>query len=149
MEWTPLATAVVGLLIGSGGIIAWVRLHRIDEPASEAQIAKVRADTRASEAQILLEALQALREQMTWASGRMTNLSEQVTAQEGHIVQLRRANADVQDELRAVQATAREVRTLLADHSRWDQLVLAEVRKMNPDFPDPPPLIPKQQQASG
>ena len=33
-----------------------------------------------------------------------------------------------------------EIRVLLAAHGQWDLQVLAEVRRSNPDFPDPPPL---------
>lgn len=39
------------------------------------------------------------------------------------------------------EAADREMRILLAAHGQWDILMLAEVRKINPDFPDPPPLV--------
>lgn len=46
-------------------------------------------------------------------------------------------------EQRAERAEQRidRIATTLAAHGQWDLLVLAEVRRSNTDFPDPPPLV--------
>lgn len=58
--------------------------------------------------------------------------------------ELQRVHAVVGDQerrVRAVEHSQQEIRVALAAHGQWDLHVLAQVRKVEPDFPDPPPLL--------
>jgi septal ring factor EnvC (AmiA/AmiB activator) len=66
-----------------------------------------------------------------------TELAEERTARRESD---RRAMAAEERAERAEQRIDRIAATLAA-HGQWDLLVLAEVRRSNEDFPDPPPLV--------
>lgn len=42
--------------------------------------------------------------------------------------------------LRSAEGKLARLTVSMAAHGQWDLLVLAEVRKVTPDFPEPPPL---------
>ncbi len=47
---------------------------------------------------------------------------------------------DLQKQLRDTEAREVELMIMLAAHGEWDQRVLKEIRKFDPEFPDPPPI---------
>lgn len=56
------------------------------------------------------------------------------------VEQLRRQIVELQNRVDQLEAAEDELRKNLSAHGQWDLLVLAEVRKTTPDFPDPPHL---------
>lgn len=51
---------------------------------------------------------------------------------------------DLQVRLRATEDRETELMLLIAAHTEWDRRVLDEIRKNNPDFPEPPTLRRKE-----
>lgn len=130
-----LVGVVSGVLTGAGGVVAFIRLRRIEEPTSKAAIEKVRAETRATEVETLRLALEAVGAERAQAYDRITRLNDTVTHQGDQLAHTQGELADLREEFRR---RVGEVRQLLADHGQWDRQALAALPE---GFPPPPPLV--------
>lgn len=98
------------------------------------QAAHEKADTESTMVTAIKEVLEEVREHSKSKDAELNTLRadmRQVRAE---------STAEVREVWNQFQQFEHRVRVLLAAHGSWDTLILAEVRKSNPDFPDPPPL---------
>ncbi len=112
--WWESATTHLATLVTGGVGVAWFTRRK-----TSAETIKITAEAESVSVATMIVVLEQVRRQVA-------DLEATVNEQQAQI-----------DELRA---TERDMRANLAAHGQWDLLVLAEVRKTNPDFPDPPTL---------
>lgn len=126
---------LTGILTGIGGLgFGGIGVALLNRDKTEAEVDEHEAAARLSDAQAesmavtaIKEALQEVRTNSAEKDKRMTAMDEQMSIMRSDIKRLER------------EGHRRDV--ALAAHGQWDLLVVAEVRLMKPNFPEPPPLL--------
>lgn len=132
---SPAALTLAGVaLVAFCGLAGTLGASWISNRAAAQQRA---AQTLIDERKVNLEEFNALKQELRES---LTDVKAELLAEhDARLASDARAEAA---EKRAEKAEARvdKLAASLAAHGQWDLLVLAEVRKANTNFPDPPPL---------
>ena len=139
-------SAVAANLIGAvvvaaiSGLFVWLG-RQADAKATQDVAAQARSiEARKVDLEEFREMQNRLDVALDKADAKIEKLSDDLAAE-----RTARVRSDIRAEAAERRATRAEDRVdqlaaTLAAHGQWDLLVLAEVRKSSPDFPDPPPL---------
>ncbi len=128
MDWWEAAlTGIVGL--GGGGTI--VAYMNRDKTIAEANSGE--ANARLADAQAESLAVTAVRDALR-------EVRQNSSDKDKELLQMRQELADMRKDIKGLEDQGHRVQVALAAHGQWDILVVAQVRQINPDFPEPPPL---------
>lgn len=111
-------------------VLAWRAAKIAGRSTEKAAETTAKAAERVDQQRVDLATLQASLEEQE----KRINRWEQDLADE------RRAHAATRERANRAEDRVDRLAASLAAHAQWDLLVLAEVRKVTPDFPEPPPL---------
>ena len=150
-EWLdPLITALVGVA-GGGGFVAYVNR---DKTRKEGELAGANARVAEMEAESLAvktvkEALIEVKELSTAKDSQIheirAEMREQATSHDVSISKQAAAHAEalrgMEQRMAKIQESQIKIASALAAHGQWDLYALAQLRRLDPDFPEPPPLV--------
>lgn len=149
-EWLdPLVTALAGIA-GGGGLVAWVNR---DKTRKEGNLAEAEARVHDMEAEALAvktvkEALIEVKEISAGKDAQLLAIRNEARERDAeHRIEMQRQATEHARELSRmerrmsmIQGNQIRLASALAGHGQWDLYALAQLRKLDPDFPEPPPL---------
>lgn len=136
------ATAVAGLVLGSGGVLAWLKFFRTETRTADAGVIDTLASAKLKDAQATEVIAQAFTE--TLASVRQ--LAEDRAKENA---ELRHDLAEAEKKIDGLELDMSMLKRSLADlrhylsprgeHGEWDERTLAVAREADPEHPAWPP----------
>lgn len=139
--WATAVLSFATLLLGGGGILAWLRYFRTEEKQGEADVISTMADARLKEAQ----ATETIAEAFTNTLAQVRQLAEDRKDENDRLRgDLEETRDTVDTHEGRIKRLAESLATLWhyfserGEHGRWDQDTVARVRIDDPDWPPPP-----------
>lgn len=142
-----IVVAILGLLGGAGGVVAYLRWRDVEKPTARADIVHKGAETNLINAQThqaQIETVQGLLKDVSAereaAYARIDKLTDRVDRVEAERAQQADQLIEVRDQVAEFQRILAIARKALTDHIPWDVAVLEVAREQDPNYPPAPPL---------
>lgn len=136
------ATAVLGLVLGSGGVLAWLKFFRTETRTADAGVIDTLASAKLKDAQ----ATEVIAQAFTETLGQVRQLAED-RAKEN--VSLRVDLGEAEKKIDGLELDVSMLKRALEDlrhylsprgeHGSWDAAALGAARQADPEFPAWPP----------
>lgn len=142
--WTTVV-ALASLLVGGGGVLAWVKFFRTETHVADAGIVDTIASAKLKEAQ----ATEVIAEAFTNTLASVRQLAEDRAKENAalrvDVGEAQKEIAGLKADVARLAALLNELRHFLSDrgeHGEWDERALDTARQQDPDFPAWPPAPP-------